>query len=221
VAAADGDVGQAPTTEAASKIENRSTMGDTTLIIQRGSTTTETMVGRSLVRVGRFSYGIDIKSIFQWNEGATLDIGAFCSIARGVTFFLGGNHRPDWATTYPFGHIFQEEFGTAVPPGHPATNGGITVGNDVWIGDRATIMSGVTIGDGAVIAANAHVVKNVGPYEIWGGNPAQKIRSRLSEDVVEQLLKIRWWDFPIEKIRENLQILCSSPTLDDLRRMGE
>jgi acetyltransferase-like isoleucine patch superfamily enzyme len=169
------------------------------------------MVGKSVVRIGRFSYGVDEKSILQWNEGRTLQIGAFCSIARGVTFFLGGNHRSDWVSTYPFGHIFKEELGTDVPVGHPATNGDIVIGNDVWIGDGATIMSGVTVADGAVIAANSHVVKDIGPYEIWGGNPAHKIRTRFSKEIVEQLLKLKWWDMPIESIRNSLHIFLRFP----------
>jgi acetyltransferase-like isoleucine patch superfamily enzyme len=188
-------------------------------MIEKSAEPTEAFIGRSRVRVGRFSYGVTAESILQWNEGANLEIGSFWSIARGVTFMLGGNHRSDWITTYPFGHIFKDVFGEDVPPGHPNTKGDIVIGNDVWIGDRATIMSGVIIGDGAVIAANAHVGKDVGPYEVWGGNPARKIRDRFPEDVRDLLLRIKWWDLPIESIRDNLQVLCSAPSSEALTQL--
>lgn len=188
-------------------------------MIEKSAEPTEILIGRSRIRVGRFSYGVTAESILQWNEGANLEVGSFCSIARGVTFMLGGNHRSDWITTYPFGHIFKDIFGEDVPPGHPSSKGDIVIGNDVWIGDRATIMSGVTIGDGAVIAANSHVAKDVGSYEIWGGNPARKIRDRFPEDVRDLLLRIRWWDLPIESIRDNLHVLCNVPSPEVLTQL--
>jgi acetyltransferase-like isoleucine patch superfamily enzyme len=94
-------------------------------------------------------------------DNAKLTVGNFCSIGNSVNIYLGGNHRTDWVTTYPFGHILQEKFDAFNGKGHPATKGDVVIGNDVWIGDNVTIMSGVTIGDGAVIANNSHVVKNV------------------------------------------------------------
>lgn len=84
---------------------------------------------------------------------------------------MGGNHRTDWLTTYPFGHIHKDIFTNFSGVGHPATKGSVVIGNDVWIGTNVTIMSGVSIGDGAVIANNSHVVKDVLPYSIVGGNP--------------------------------------------------
>jgi acetyltransferase-like isoleucine patch superfamily enzyme len=161
--------------------------------------------------VGRYSYGIDLesKAIITWNEGSKLVIGSFCSFARGVTIFLGGNHHTDWVTTYPFGNIFQEVFGGEQHA--PLTNGDVVIGNDVWVGTNACIMSGVTIGDGAVIAANAHVVRNVDPYEIVGGNPARHIRYRFDQETIDYLLELKWWNWPESKIKENIEFLCSPP----------
>ena len=104
----------------------------------------------------------------QYGEGSNLVVGSFCSIAKGLKVFLGGDHRTDWISTYPFGHVFPEIFGDPVK-GHPKSRGDVVIGNDVWTGQDVTIMSGVQIADGAVIAAGSHVHKDIGPYEIWGG----------------------------------------------------
>lgn len=95
--------------------------------------------------------------------------------------------------------------------GHPSTNGDVVIGNDVWIGSGVTIMSGITIGDGAVLAANACVVKDVAPYHIVGGNPAKSIKQRFEDDVVEILLRLRWWELPLENIKNISKILSSKP----------
>ena len=129
--------------------------------------------------IGKHTYGTPI---IHWpNNNAKLTIGNFCSIAGNVNIYLGGNHRSDWVTTYPFGlihtHIFNDFNGT----GNPSTKGDVIIGNDVWIANNVTIMSGVTIGDGAIIANNSHVVKNVESYSLVGGNPAKLIKYRFTE----------------------------------------
>ncbi|HEY6919291.1 MAG TPA: CatB-related O-acetyltransferase, partial [Tabrizicola sp.] len=149
--------------------------------------------------------------IRQFREGAHLTIGSFCSIARGLRVYLGGDHRVDWCTTFPFGHIFQGHLIERSIKGHPTTKGDIVIGNDVWISEGATIFSGVTIGDGAVIAGNATVARDVGPYEIWGGNPARFIRPRFAADVAARLQAVRWWDCPVETIRELAPLLSQPP----------
>lgn len=154
--------------------------------------------------IGRGTYGQP--DIRQWGEGAQLQIGAYCSIAAGVTIFLGGEHRMDWVTTYPFSVIWKS---ARAFTGHPHTKGDVIIGNDVWIGSGAVILSGVTIGDGAVIGCNAVVSRPVGPYEIVAGNPARCVRMRFSDEVVEQLLKIRWWNWPEKKIKAALPHLLS------------
>ena len=169
-------------------------------------------VGKSKISIGRFTYGVNNLSIKQWGEGASLNIGCFCSIATNVTIFLGGNHRVDWITTFPFGHIFQEELGGHCIEGHPCSNGDVHIGNDVWIGSGATILSGVTIGDGAVLAANANVASDVLPFTIVGGNPAKIIKMRFSDEIISLLLNLRWWDLPLDDIRAIGPILCSPPS---------
>ena len=131
-----------------------------------------------------------------------------CSTAGNVTIYLGGNHRTDWVTTYPFGHIYRNVFTTRMP-GHPATRGDVIIGNDVWIADNVTIMSGVRIGDGAVIACNIHVVRDVEPYSVVGGNPAKLIKYRFTREQIERLLSIEWWKWSVQKINENVHLLCN------------
>jgi acetyltransferase-like isoleucine patch superfamily enzyme len=177
-------------------------------------------IDSSDVEIGRFTYGYEKIQILQWGEGASLKIGSFCSIADPLTIMLGGNHRVDWITTFPFGHIFEEELGGTEIKGHPATKGNVVIGNDVWIGRNATIMSGITIGDGAVIAADSTIVKDVGNYETWGGNPACKIKNRFNEDIVKELLNLEWWNLEIEVIKKIIPLLSKEPdlkTLDAIR----
>jgi acetyltransferase-like isoleucine patch superfamily enzyme len=170
-------------------------------------------IGDSAITLGRYTYGFGNLTIREWGEGAGLTIGAFCSIAS-ATILLGGNHRTDWITTYPFGHIFADELGGREIAGHPATRGDVVIGNDVWIGNAVTIVSGVKIGDGAVLAANAVVVKDVGPYEIVGGNPAKVVKTRFSPDIVERLLRLAWWDLPVDAVREIAAALSQPPTVE-------
>jgi acetyltransferase-like isoleucine patch superfamily enzyme len=157
--------------------------------------------------IGKYSYGNP--KIHSWGENSELRIGNFCSIAKNVSVYLGGNHRTDWVTTYPFGHINKDIFNKFNGNGHPSTKGDVIIGNDVWIGDNVTIMSGVTIGDGSVIANNSHVVKNIEPYSIVGGNPAKLIRYRFTPKQIEQLLEIKWWYWDDEKINNFSPLLCN------------
>jgi len=159
------------------------------------------------MEIGKYTYG---KPTILWgNPRAKLIVGKFCSLANTTKVYLGGNHRVDWITTYPFGHINKSIF-PYDGKNHPSTNGSVIIGNDVWIADNVTIMSGVRIGDGAVIANNSHVVKDVEPYTLVGGNPAKFIKYRFKQEEIEQLLKIKWWDWDIEKIKENIPLLCSA-----------
>jgi acetyltransferase-like isoleucine patch superfamily enzyme len=176
-------------------------------------------VGRSVISVGRFSYGEQKIRIRQAGEGAFLAIGSFCSIATDVTIFLGGEHHTEWITTFPFGHIYTDKLGGIDITGHPRTNGSVCIGHDVWVGSGATIMSGVNIGSGSVIAANAHVVRDVDPYSIVGGNPARLIRSRFSEGVVRLLLILSWWDLDLESIRAITADLCRTPNETHLKKL--
>jgi acetyltransferase-like isoleucine patch superfamily enzyme len=156
--------------------------------------------------IGKYTYDLPL----VWNQDdVKLYIGNFCSIAEGVKILLGGNHRIDWVTTYPFGHRHTNIFNKFNGIGHPSTKGDVIIGNDVWIGEGAKIMSGVIIGDGAVIANDSHVVKNVEPYSIVGGNPAKFIKYRFESEQIEKLLKIQWWNWDDSKINEFTPLLCN------------
>jgi acetyltransferase-like isoleucine patch superfamily enzyme len=159
---------------------------------------------------GKYTYGREHIKVYAWGEGAKLKIGSFCSIASNCNIYLGGNHRTDWVTTYPFGHIHKPIFNKFNGTGHPRTNGDVIIGNDVWIGNNVTIMSGIIVGDGAVIAANSHVVKNVDPYSIVGGNPAKTIKYRFGGEQIKKLLTIQWWSWDDAKINNETQYLCNS-----------
>lgn len=140
-----------------------------------------------------------------------LKIGKFCSIACGAKFlFNSANHSMGSLSTYPF-PIFFEEWGTDIKDITSAwdNKGDITIGNDVWIGYEAVILAGVTIGDGSIIGTRAVVTKDVPPYTIVGGVPAKRIRRRFSEETVSELLELKWWDWPMDKISQNIQHIKS------------
>ena len=168
--------------------------------------------------IGKHTYGTENLRIY-YPESAKLYIGNFCSIASNVNIFLGGNHRQDWVTTYPFGHIHQNIFNNFNGQGHPTTKGDIIIGNDVWIAQNVTIMSGVKIGDGAIIANNSHVVKDVEPYSIVGGNPAKFIKYRFTSEQIEKLLEIKWWNWDDEKINKFTPLLCNE-NIDDFIKIA-
>ncbi|MBO0341707.1 CatB-related O-acetyltransferase [Flagellimonas profundi] len=174
--------------------------------------------------VGDYTYYDDFENVENFEKnvkylfdfvGDKLIIGKFCMIASDVKFIMNGaNHLTDSLSTYPFS-IFGNGWEKAMEGKTFPKKGNITIGNDVWIGYNATIMAGVTIGDGAIIATNATVVKDVEPYSIVGGNPAKEIKKRFSEETIAKLLELKWWDWDIEKITANLQHLTSN-NIDDL-----
>lgn len=138
-----------------------------------------------------------------------LKIGKFCSIACGAKFlFNSANHTVKSLSTYPF-PIFFEEWGLDVKDITSAwdNKGDIVIGNDVWIGYEAVIMSGVTIGDGAIIGTRAVVTKDAPPYTIVGGVPAKQIRKRFPEKTISELLKLKWWDWTFKKISQNMEFI--------------
>ena len=153
---------------------------------------------------GRGTYADTNIAIHSWGEGATLEVGSFTSIASGVQIFLGGEHRTDWVTTFPFNVLYEE--GKAIT-GHPKSKGNVEIGSDVWIGVEAMIMSGVNIGDGAVIGARAVVTKNVPPYSIVAGNPAVVVKKRFDDTTIQRLLDIKWWKWEDAMIKSAIPFL--------------
>ena len=138
-----------------------------------------------------------------------LIMGKFCSIACGAKFlFTSANHTQKSLSTYPF-PIFFEEWDLDVEDITSAWDrkGDIIIGNDVWIGYEAVIMSGVTIGDGAIIGARSVVTKDIPPYTIVGGVPARQIRRRFSEETIAALLELKWWNWPREKIARKIEAI--------------
>jgi len=183
---------------------------------------------RSNVEIGDYTYYSDNKKSPEFYDniehhyeffGDKLIIGKFCAIAEGVKFIMNGaNNRMDGITTYPF-NIFGGGWEKVTPTVEQLPFKGDTViGNDVWIGQNVTIMPGVKVGDGAIIAANSTVVKNIEPYTIYGGNPAKLIKKRFSDENVELLLKLQWWNWEEDKIFNNLEKLTSEVGLDQLMK---
>lgn len=183
------------------------------------------VITRPNITAGEYSYYNDSNGAERFEERVTyhyefmgdkLIIGRFCAIAQGVEFIMNGaNHKMSSVTTYPFslmGHGWEK-----VTPAISELpfKGDTIVGSDVWIGQNTTVMPGVHIGDGAIIAANSVVAKDVPPYSIAGGNPARVIRIRFDDDLINYLLKIKWWDWPASKIFDHLETLCSA----DLERI--
>lgn len=174
--------------------------------------------------VGDYTYYDDFESVENFEKnvkyhfdftGDKLIIGKFCMIASDVKFIMNGaNHLTDAITSYPFA-IFGNCWENAMEGRAYPQKGDLIIGNDVWIGYNATILAGVTIGDGAIIATNATVVKDVPPYSIVGGNPAQMIKYRFDEATIRKLLTLQWWNWPIEKITANVHKLTGLE-LDEL-----
>lgn len=170
------------------------------------------------VTMGAHSYGAP--RVRWWGEEANLSIGKYCSIAEGVEIFLGGNHRTDWVTTFPFpwfGRAWPEAKGIA---GHPGTRGDVVIGNDVWLGAGAVVLSGVHIGDGAVVGCRAVVARDVPPYAIVAGNPGVVVRRRFDDDTIERLLASAWWDLPDSRVRQIIPLLLSGDVDAFLRATG-
>ena len=165
------------------------------------------------IRVGKHTYGTEWMNVLVWSnhEEAKIEIGRYCSISFNLRLFFGGNHNYDWITTYPFGHTTSTKNDFPQVKGHPKKVSSIIVGNDVWIGRDVTIMDGVEISNGTIIAANSHVVTSTEPYSIIGGNPAKLIKKRFSDEKIEELMMLKWWDWSDEKVKNNYKNLCGPP----------
>ena len=167
------------------------------------------------LQIGDWTYGNP--TVPRCLDGATLRIGRFCAIASGVTILTGLDHRADWISTYHF-HLL----GGSGPelPYASRTKGDVIIGHDVWIGVDALVLSGVSIGNGAVVAARSVVTKDVPAYAIVAGVPAKIVRYRFDPATIEALESIAWWDWPIERIKEAAPMLMSSDMEAFLRQYG-
>jgi len=166
--------------------------------------------------IGDYTYYDDPVDVYNFEKNVLylfdfiqdkLIIGKFCQIATGVRFIMNGsNHALNGISTYPF-KVFGEAWQEA--PLEVVNKGDTIIGNDVWFGNGATIMPGVKIGSGAIIGTGSLITKDVAPYTIVGGNPGRVIRPRFTDDVIDFLLKLSWWDWPIEKITDNIQLIAT------------
>ena len=162
-------------------------------------------------QIGVNNYGVP--NIKNPHDDATLTIGSYCSIAPNVKIYMGGMHRTDWVTTYPFPACQKDA--QHIKNWDP-THGDVTIGSDVWLCANCVILSGVTIGHGAVVANSAIVTKDVPPYAIVGGNPAKLIRWRFDEPTRAALLASEWWNWPEEEVQNIVDKLCSENIADFL-----
>ena len=188
------------------------------------------IITRPNIIVGEYSYYDDMDGAEKFEDHVThhyefigdkLIIGKFCAIAKGIEFVMNGaNHRMCSVTTYPFNIMGGgwEQFTPALED--LPLKGDTVVGNDVWIGQNVTVMPGVNIGDGAIIAANSVVTKDIPAYCVAGGNPCKIIKKRFDDELISYLQEIKWWDWSPEKIFANLEALCSGD-LEQIRNIIE
>jgi virginiamycin A acetyltransferase len=175
--------------------------------------------------VGDYTYYDDTEDVYNFEKnvlylfdfiGDKLIIGKFCQIASGVRFIMNGaNHAMSGISTYPF-EVFGKSWSNTLS--NDLNKGDTVIGNDVWIGNSATIMPGVKIGHGAIIGTNTLVTKDVAPYTIVGGNPGKLIRNRFDQQTIDFLLELAWWDWPIERITKHVKDIASG-NLEILRAL--
>lgn len=177
------------------------------------------VITRPNITVGDYTYYDDVDGAENFESHVThhydflgdkLIIGKFCALAKGIEFIMNGaNHRMNSVTSYPF-NIMGGGWETYAPAMTDLPfKGDTVVGNDVWIGQNVTVLPGVHIGDGAIIAANSVVAKDIPPYCIAAGNPCNVIRRRFDEELIQYLLGLQWWNWDADKIFRNMSALCS------------
>lgn len=167
----------------------------------------ERLKKEGLLEIGEHTYGKVVVDAYEGSE-SKITIGKYCSISRDVRFINGGIHPIDWVSLFPFRIKWKME--GALADGMPATKGPIHVMNDVWIGTGSTILSGVTIGNGAIIMAGSIVTKDVPAFTIVGGIPAKPVKKRFTDEEILALEEICWWEWSEQKIKENVHLLSAT-----------
>jgi acetyltransferase-like isoleucine patch superfamily enzyme len=161
---------------------------------------------------GRGTYFDRNVNIISWSDDYHVHLGKYNSIGRDCNFFLHANHRVDWITTSSqlWGPVTSEIADMHMKMGHPTCKGDIIIENDVWVGAKSTIMSGVKIHNGAVVGAGSTVTKNVPPYAIVAGNPTKVVKFRFTPEQIKSLLKIEWWNWTEDRIKTETMTLWSN-----------
>ena len=177
------------------------------LMFMKNDMVLERLKSQGLLEVGKHTYGEIVVDTYEGSE-SKITIGKYCSISRDVRFINGGIHPIGWVSLYPFRIRWQME--GALQDGMPTTKGPIKVMNDVWIGTGSTVLSGVTIGNGAIIMAGSIVTKDVPAFTIVGGIPAKPVKKRFSDEAIQALEKIKWWDWSEEKVKKNVELLSAT-----------
>jgi acetyltransferase-like isoleucine patch superfamily enzyme len=167
------------------------------------------MIDAGVVTIGRGTYGALNVKVYgtATSSEPVIRVGNYCSIGPESLAIINGDHRLDWVTTFPIRSVYGLD--GAGEDGHPVRSGPLVIGHDVWIGARALLFGGTTIGHGAAIASGSVVTKDVPPYAIVAGNPARIVRSRFTEAEVTQLLDLRWWELPEAAVIELVDILSA------------
>ena len=182
-------------------------------------------VKKSRILIGKYTYGYKTLNIIEYGNGTDLYIGKFTSIGPGVKIFLdSGGHSTSLISSYPFQNLYKNIFdGQKYYITNGKNKGDVHIGNDVWLGMDVLILNGVKISDGAIIGANSVVTKDVKPYEFVAGNPATHKKYRFDKEIIELLLKLKWWDLDDQRIKEIMPILASQPSkkkLDELIKVS-
>ncbi|WP_182909406.1 CatB-related O-acetyltransferase [Microbispora sp. H13382] len=189
------------------------------------------LVSSPNIEVGEYTYyddpdgatGFEQRNVLYAYGPERLIIGKYCAIACGTRFLMAGADHPTMGvSTFPFTMFGGEwtERTLDIVTGMPS-RGDTVIGNDVWFGYQATVMPGVTIGDGAIIATGAVVTADVPPYTIVGGNPARPLRRRFADADIERLLRAAWWDWPVELVTEHARVIMAGTPADIARVAAE